>query len=81
RGISINIFGAIANLITVRSDQFNVYVLAERIEDVNHDGSFQPDEGDKIVAVAHTRTLLDRTKLLTEADINKQVIQIIEKEN
>ena len=81
RGISINIFGALANLITVRSDQFNVYVIAERIEDVNHDGAFQPDEGDKIVAVAHTRVLLDRTKLITEEDINLQKIQIIEKEN
>jgi len=65
----------------VRSDQFNVYVLAERIEDVNHDGAFQPNEGDKIVAVAHTRTLLDRSKLIMEEDINKQKIQIIEKEN
>jgi len=81
RGVSIEIFSAIANLITVRSDQFNVYVIGERIEDINHDGVFQPNEGDKIIAVAHERVLLDRTKLITEDDINKQTIQIIEKEN
>ncbi len=81
RGMSVEVFSALANLITVRSDQFNVYVFAQRIDDVNHDGIFQPKEGEKVIAVAHERVLLDRTNLLTEDDKNKRTISVIEKEN
>ena len=80
RGMSIEIFTSIANLITVRSDQFNVYVIAERIEDVNHDGIFQK-ENDKITSTVRERVLLDRTKLLMEKEKTKRTIVEIEKEN
>ncbi|RLD09419.1 MAG: hypothetical protein DRI44_08510, partial [Chlamydiae bacterium] len=81
RGMTVEIFTGLANLISIRSDQFNVYVLAQRIEDVNHDGIFNSKEGDKIIAIARERVLLDRSKLITEEDPNKQTIQVVEKEN
>ena len=78
RGMSIETFTSIANLITVRSDQFTVYVIAEKIEDVNNDGVYQ--KSDKVVATVRERVLLDRTKLLTEDNKTDQVITEVERE-
>jgi hypothetical protein len=75
-GMSIDTFSTIANMITVRSDQYNVYVLAQRIEDVDNDGQYT--EGDRITATKRVRALLDRSGLYNEPGSSS--IRVVEKE-
>ena len=80
--MTISTFAKISNQITVRSDQFNVYVTAQRINDVDNNGIFETDKGDTILANTHIRALLDRSSLTEDdTDSNKKTIFIIEKEN
>ncbi len=58
-GITTEIFEKIANLITVRSDIFEVIIQAERIIDKNKDSAF--DAGDKVVAKKRMRAIVDRS--------------------
>ncbi|MCK5160687.1 MAG: helix-hairpin-helix domain-containing protein, partial [Candidatus Aureabacteria bacterium] len=58
-GITPEIFEKIANLITVRSDIFEVIIQAERIIDKNKNSAF--DSGDKIVARKRMRAIVDRS--------------------
>ena len=57
--ITPEIFEKIANLITVRSDIFEVIIQAERIIDKNKDSNFDP--GDKVVAKKKIRAIVDRS--------------------
>ena len=77
RGMSIDTFSLISNMITVRSDQFNVYVLSERIQDVDNNGKFS--EGDKISATKRVRVLLDRSGLYGRPG-DSRGIRVVEKE-
>ncbi len=79
KGITPDIFAGIANLITARSDQFNVYVLAERIKDVNKDGKFEKNI-DKILAVRKLRTLIDRSALTLKKSGKNDTIEVIQTE-
>ena len=80
KGITPDIFAGIANLITARSDQFNVYVLAERIKDVNQDGKFE--EGiDEILATSKLRTLIDRSGLTLKKTVKNGKIKVIQTES
>ena len=62
RGMTIARFAGMANLVTVRSDQFTIRIAAQRIADVNRDGVFDPKQGDRIEAVARLRRVVDRGK-------------------
>jgi len=62
-GVTPEIFGKIANQITVRSDQFRISVIAQALNDSNADGKFSPDEGDKILAETRIEEIVDRTGL------------------
>ncbi|MCK5655840.1 MAG: hypothetical protein KAI03_06090 [Candidatus Aureabacteria bacterium] len=57
--VTPEIFEKIANLITVRSDIFEVIIQAERIIDKNKDSAF--NAGDKIVAKKKMRAIVDRS--------------------
>ena len=79
KGITPEIFSGIANLITTRSDQFNVYVLAERIKDVNKDGKFE--EGvDEVLAVRKLRSLIDRSEITLNKTKENDTIKVIQTE-
>lgn len=89
KGITPDIFSAIANLITIRSDQYNTLVIGERILDANHDGKYNEENGDEIVSTARIRAMLDRTPLLKEKGVSsaesdeftgQPVIKLVEKE-
>ena len=62
-GMTPGIFAGMANMITVRSDQFSVHVVAQRVTDVNHDGVFDGKAGDRVEAVARRCCALDRSGL------------------
>ena len=62
-GVTPEMFGKICNLITTRSDQFRVRIIAEAIQDKNHDGKFNSKEGDKIVAYSEINRIIDRSQL------------------
>lgn len=81
--MTLPIFSSIANVITVRSDQYNVYVLAQRIRDVNRDGVYSADEGDEILAQSHVRAILDRSDLRSSGESSTRktpTIRVIERE-
>ena len=77
RGMDADLFSAIANLITVRSDQYNVYVTAQRLVDANKNGVF--DAGDTVLATARVRVLLDRSGLW-QTNAPAQGVQVLERE-
>jgi hypothetical protein len=61
QGIGPDTFGKICNLITTRSDQFRIQVMAESISDADSDGTFT--SVDKILAHTSLDVVLDRQKL------------------
>jgi hypothetical protein len=61
RGITPETFGKICNLITTRSDQYRIQVVAETINDSNSDGTFTDD--DKVLAHTSLDVILDRQEL------------------
>jgi hypothetical protein len=63
RGMDIKTFGKICNLITTRSDQFRVRVIAESLSDINNDGTFTPGDGDQVLASSRINAVLDRSTL------------------
>jgi hypothetical protein len=61
RGIEPDIFGKVCNLITTRSDQFRIQVIAESISDTDSDGTFTA--ADKVLAHTSLDVVLDRQEL------------------
>ena len=62
-GITPENFGKICSLITTRSDQFRIMVIAESISDNDHNGEFNLTEGDKILAKSKVERTVDRAVL------------------
>jgi hypothetical protein len=60
------IFTKICNLITTRSDQYRVCVVAESLHDTNGDGTFNRNLGDKVLARSEVNALVDRSRLMDE---------------
>jgi hypothetical protein len=75
RGMTPELFGKLTNLVTVRSDQYNVYVIAQRLHDVDSDGRFNPDAGDRVVSQVRLRALLNRSGL-TSGDAVEPTLQV-----
>ncbi len=63
KGMTPDIFTKICNLITTRSDQYRVQVVAETLDDTDADGTFNGVAGDKILARSEINTLVDRSGL------------------
>jgi len=62
-GITPEVFGKICSLITTRSDQFRIMVIAESIVDTDRNGEFKPGEGDKILATTKIEKTIDRAEM------------------
>ena len=58
RGITIDIFQRIANLVCVSSSAYTINVDLQVIKDLNSDGKFSGNEGDKILAEKHKRIVI-----------------------
>jgi len=63
RGMTIDRFAGLANLVTVRSDQYSVSVIAQSIADLNANGQFDEQSGDRIEATVRLSAILDRSPL------------------
>jgi hypothetical protein len=63
KGMTPNIFSRICNLITTRSDQYRVHVIAESLDDTDNDGKFDSATGDKVLARSEVNALVDRCGL------------------
>ena len=61
-GMTPDIFSKICGLITARSDQFRIMVIAESIQDNDNNGEFDESAGDKILASSKIERVIDRTK-------------------
>lgn len=73
RGMTPEVFSSLCNLITVRSDQYRVVVTAEVIEDVNKNGTYEP-EIDRVHARKKTDVLLDRSDLTDDDTGTRQFV-------
>ena len=62
-GITPEIFGKICSLITTRSDQFRIIVVAESLRDNDNNGEFNLNEGDKILSQSKIEQIVDRSIL------------------
>ena len=62
-GITPENFGKICSLITTRSDQFRIMVIAESISDTDNNGEFNLTEGDKILSKSKIERTIDRSIL------------------
>jgi len=67
-GMTPDIFSKNCNMITVRSDQYSIRILAEAINDVNEDGKFTPADGDKVLAQSRLNSVVDRSELITDTE-------------
>jgi hypothetical protein len=70
KGMNPAIFTKICNLITTRSDQYRVRVVAESLDDTDGDGTFNNTAGDKILARSEVSALVDRGGL-TDDDYDR----------
>ncbi len=63
RGITPDIFSDLANLITTRSDQYRVQIIAQTIEQVGEKRGFDPDAGDRVTSEVRRDVIVDRSNL------------------
>ncbi|GEM_PF-666333 len=64
RGVTPQLYAKNANLITTRSDQFRVRVIAQALRDANGDGAFDPGAGDAITARVTRDVIVDRSPVI-----------------
>jgi hypothetical protein len=67
RGMTPDTFSVIANLITTRSDQFRVHIMAEALDCRAADGTYDPKRGDRITSRIEHDTVVDRARLTNES--------------
>jgi hypothetical protein len=76
RYVSADLFAKICNLITTRSDQFRVRIVAETLKDTDNDGTFNNDTGDKVLAQASIDAVIDRSTI-TDDDASSGYFKIL----
>ena len=64
RGMNVERYGKICALITTRSDQFRVRILAESLNDVDKDGEFDESKGDYVTSYTSQDVVVDRQALM-----------------
>ncbi len=75
RGMSVDVFSKICNLITTRSDQYRVVVVAQAIADRNGDGQFDPAV-DLIRAETRREIIVDRSALTDDDPMSGAFMEI-----
>ncbi|MCX7001651.1 MAG: helix-hairpin-helix domain-containing protein, partial [bacterium] len=70
RGMMPDVFSTIANLITTRSDQFRVQVIAQALDCSAPDGVYDPQRGDRVTAQTHNDIVVDRGQLTDDNPAN-----------
>lgn len=81
QGMTPSIFSEISNLITVRSDQYRIKVIADSVEKVTNDPQFNEEKGDKVIARSIMDVIVDRSDLAQSAEDNgKAQFRVISKE-
>lgn len=63
RGFQPDNFSSVANLITTRSDQYRVLVVAQALDCAAPDGTFNPQRGDRIIGETRRDVVVDRSQL------------------
>jgi len=74
KGMNTEIYGSICNLITVRSDQFRVNIIAQTLKDISTSKKSNPDY--EVTTVSRKSIILDRQNL-TSISSNQNRIDII----
>ena len=64
RGMNVERYAKICSLITTRSDQFRVRILAQSLNDIDHDGEFNEAKGDYITSYTIDDVVVDRQSLM-----------------
>ena len=81
KGVTPKIFSEISNLITVRSDQYRIKVIADALEKVTASPEFNEADGDKVIARSLMDVIVDRGDLAqTGEDDGKAQFKVISKE-
>jgi len=75
-GITPDMYRDFCNLITTRSDQFRVAAIAQTIEDVDGDGSFDKNKGDRILSESCADVVVDRGAL-TDGNTDTKALRVI----
>ncbi len=70
RGVTPAMFTVMANLITTRSDQFRVQVVAQALDCSAPDGIYDPQRGDRVIAQTHNDVVVDRGQLTDDNPAN-----------
>ena len=73
-GMTPDLFRKISNCVTTRSDQYRIQIITEIIDDVDNNGIFNSDSGDKILAHIKRDVLADRSEL-TDDDPNTSMFK------
>ena len=63
KGMTSKKFGSICNLITVRSDQFRINIIAQTLKDVKHAEKSNGNTDYKVTSSSTKSIILDRSKL------------------
>ncbi|MCX7846720.1 MAG: hypothetical protein N2595_01615 [bacterium] len=77
RHMTAEIFADIANLITTRSDQFRVQIVAQAIEQPGGSGRFNAAAGDRITSEVRRDVIVDRSNLTDDdpRDLRFTIVQ------
>jgi len=68
KGMTPDLFSKNVNLITTRSDQFRVIVIAQSIKDIAKDGNTNKKDGFEVIAETRREAVIDRSEL-TDDDL------------
>ena len=78
KGISTKIYGNICNLITTRSDQFRVNLIAQTLKDIKNSEKSPGKEDYKVTSTSTKSIILDRSKLTSISPGKKEFDVILD---
>ena len=79
RGMTVERYSHLCALITTRSDQFRVRILAESLNDVNRDGEYDEDKGDYVTSYTSQDVIVDRQALM-DGEIGESSFRFLSKQ-
>ena len=79
RGMTVERYSHLCALITTRSDQFRVRILAEALNDVNRDGEYDESKGDYITSYTSQDVIVDRQALM-DGEIGESSFRFLSKQ-